>query len=187
MLRGSAVQPVLEELAAGASMAGALLVASDGRLLAFADTGGGGSASAAVADRERERDRLVGCVAARALSEYAAVTQGRFAADAVFLWLACEAGAVAAAPLAAPREGEPFFLLAAYGGDGASLSTARACIEAARAALAPHVERLGLLDMPQPRAQAVAVAAAAVAAVASSSAAAAVAMEGSSAQQPLPG
>lgn len=156
MLRGSAVQPVLEELAAGASLTGALLVASDGRLLAFADvtaagsssTSNNGLASAGAADRERERDRLVGCVAARALSEYAAVSQGRFAADASFLWLACDLGAVAAAPLAPPREGEPFFLLAAYGGPHASLATTRACMETARALLAPHMELLGHLEPP---------------------------------------
>ena len=168
MLRASAVQPVLTALVSGAGLTAALLLTADGRLLACSGAGGAGGAEAwgagagagACTDREHDVERLVGCVAARALGEYAAVSQSRFcrAADVSLLCLACEGGgALAAVPLAScGGDGAGAFLLAAYvssGGAGAGVSLARMRrhLEAARAALAPLLERVGTLAPPPPQ------------------------------------
>jgi len=163
MLRASAVQPFLAELASRAELTAALLLSSDGRLLASsgppvgAPSGGAGAGAGAGADRERDVERLVGCVAARALGEYAAVSQARFsrAADVALLFLTFEGGgALAALPLGGgggEGEGAAAFVLVAYargGGGDVSLARMRRHLEAARAALAPQLDRLGSLRGP---------------------------------------
>ena len=136
MLRAHAVSSALTRIASGIASAEcgctALLLASDGRLLA--QSAGDGALAA-------EESRLAGCIAARAFAEYAAAAAGlERHADVDFLWLACEYGVIAAAPV------NEALLLACVCGGGAQLEPTRLQVDAARRALAPALESLGVLS-----------------------------------------